>query len=281
MLHTVSVCHIVYYYLVINVYLFFLFCCALSFSWYNYLHNLIVVVVYFFFFKQKTAYEMRISDWSSDVCSSDLTTIRTRTITRRCRSPPRRRRTRSPYRSTCRAFSPRWSSVTCRASRWTRRSPGPRARSKASCACESAARGRRRSRRGSARGRRLPLVPLPCDTDPDMADVTTPPAVAGTGLAAPARKRGRLRVVMQRKSTVAFLMTLPLILLIVLLVLYPALYAVHLATLNQSMTRFAGLGHFEFLFGRETFWMVVKQSCIFAISAVILKAIIEIGRAHV
>src|SRR3546814_12063450 len=28
---------------------------------------------YFFFFKQKTAYEMRISDWSSDVCSSDLT----------------------------------------------------------------------------------------------------------------------------------------------------------------------------------------------------------------
>src|SRR3546814_5231223 len=29
---------------------------------------------YFFFFKQKTAYEMRISDWSSDVCSSDLRT---------------------------------------------------------------------------------------------------------------------------------------------------------------------------------------------------------------
>src|SRR3546814_6612500 len=28
-----------------------------------------------FFFKQKTAYEMRISDWSSDVCSSDLTLI--------------------------------------------------------------------------------------------------------------------------------------------------------------------------------------------------------------
>src|SRR3546814_24361 len=31
-----------------------------------------VVVFFFFFFKQKTAYEMRISDWSSDVCSSDL-----------------------------------------------------------------------------------------------------------------------------------------------------------------------------------------------------------------
>src|SRR3546814_6219087 len=32
----------------------------------------VMVVVVIFFFKQKTAYEMRISDWSSDVCSSDL-----------------------------------------------------------------------------------------------------------------------------------------------------------------------------------------------------------------
>src|SRR3546814_15458897 len=31
-----------------------------------------MLVCFFFFFKQKTAYEMRISDWSSDVCSSDL-----------------------------------------------------------------------------------------------------------------------------------------------------------------------------------------------------------------
>src|SRR3546814_9112409 len=33
---------------------------------------LLFVVSIIFFFKQKTAYEMRISDWSSDVCSSDL-----------------------------------------------------------------------------------------------------------------------------------------------------------------------------------------------------------------
>src|SRR3546814_4937294 len=33
-----------------------------------------VLVLLVFFFKQKTAYEMRISDWSSDVCSSDLVT---------------------------------------------------------------------------------------------------------------------------------------------------------------------------------------------------------------
>src|SRR3546814_10348778 len=31
-----------------------------------------IVLLFFFFFKHKTAYEMRISDWSSDVCSSDL-----------------------------------------------------------------------------------------------------------------------------------------------------------------------------------------------------------------
>mgnify|MGYP000297776062 CR=1 FL=1 len=68
--------------------------------------------------------------------------------------------------------------------------------------------------------------------------------------------------------------------LIVLLVLYPALYAVHLATLNKSMERFVGFGNFLFLFKRETFWMVVEQSCIFAISAVIFKALIGFFVAH-
>src|SRR3546814_4124005 len=36
------------------------------------------IMFMFFFFKQKTEYEMRISDWSSDVCSSDLETRLTR-----------------------------------------------------------------------------------------------------------------------------------------------------------------------------------------------------------
>src|SRR3546814_2165204 len=36
----------------------------------------LICLLYFFFFKQKTAYEMRISDWSSDVCSSDLQHLR-------------------------------------------------------------------------------------------------------------------------------------------------------------------------------------------------------------
>src|SRR3546814_4410794 len=37
-----------------------------------------LLMLMFFFFKQKTAYEMRISDWSSDVCSSDLNVERAR-----------------------------------------------------------------------------------------------------------------------------------------------------------------------------------------------------------
>src|SRR3546814_10301272 len=47
-----------------------LYCCIRNFD-FGFLLGL------FFFFKQKTAYEMRISDWSSDVCSSDLHELRT------------------------------------------------------------------------------------------------------------------------------------------------------------------------------------------------------------
>src|SRR3546814_9120441 len=39
------------------------------------LYSCVLYFLFFFFFKQKTAYEMRISDWSSDVCSSDLVEI--------------------------------------------------------------------------------------------------------------------------------------------------------------------------------------------------------------
>src|SRR3546814_5248484 len=44
----------------------------LSFSRWHTLVMFIFILITVFFFKQKTAYEMRISDWSSDVCSSDL-----------------------------------------------------------------------------------------------------------------------------------------------------------------------------------------------------------------
>src|SRR3546814_10164132 len=61
----------------------------------------------FFFFRQKTAYEMRISDWSSDVCSSDLPELRPRPRGPECRrgrssgSRPAPRRPETPERATC------------------------------------------------------------------------------------------------------------------------------------------------------------------------------------
>src|SRR3546814_8924618 len=57
----------------------YLFCC-----------HCIDVILIFFFFKQKTAYEMRISDWSSDVCSSDLAAVAERGQRRAGVEQPRR-----------------------------------------------------------------------------------------------------------------------------------------------------------------------------------------------
>src|SRR3546814_3110105 len=51
---------------------FFLVCFSILLFMFFYLYYCHLVCCFFFFFKQKTAYEMRISDWSSDVCSSDL-----------------------------------------------------------------------------------------------------------------------------------------------------------------------------------------------------------------
>jgi multiple sugar transport system permease protein len=98
----------------------------------------------------------------------------------------------------------------------------------------------------------------------------------------PARsgRRPALQRFLRRKSTIAFLMALPLMLVIGSLVIYPAFYSMYLATLNKSMERFVGLGNFAFLFTRETFWMVVKQSVIFAVSAVFFKALIGFFVAH-
>src|SRR3546814_3521454 len=53
--------------LLVDRLLLFLYACS----------GVVFAFYFFFFFKQKTAYEMRISDWSSDVCSSDLTYLPT------------------------------------------------------------------------------------------------------------------------------------------------------------------------------------------------------------
>jgi len=109
-----------------------------------------------------------------------------------------------------------------------------------------------------------------------MADILAAPSAT---LMSDGRS-GSLRRLMQRKSTIAFLMALPLILLIAILVLYPAGYAIWLAMLNKGMTRFVGFGNFEFLFKRQTFWDVVFQSCLFALTAVVFKAMIGFVVAH-
>src|SRR5947209_19067535 len=89
-------------------------------------------------------------------------------------------------------------------------------------------------------------------------------------LVQPAAARGGMRRFMRRRSTTALLMCVPLIAIVIGLIIYPALYSVYLATLNKAQTRFVGLGNFAYLFGRDTFWMVVQQSTIFALT--------EIGR---
>src|SRR5919204_2262930 len=94
------------------------------------------------------------------------------------------------------------------------------------------------------------------------------------------RRRGTRRRFARRKSWIAFGMALPLIALIAALVVYPAFYSLWLAMLNKGMERFVGLANFSFLFRRDLFWMVVKQSVIFAVSAVIFKALIGFVVAH-
>jgi len=96
---------------------------------------------------------------------------------------------------------------------------------------------------------------------------------------APARPGG-LRRFARRRSTIAFLFTLPLIAVVEGLIIYPGLYAIYLSFLNKAQTKFIGLGNYTFLFSRNTFWMVVEQSAIFAATAVLFKALIGIVTAH-
>jgi multiple sugar transport system permease protein len=114
-----------------------------------------------------------------------------------------------------------------------------------------------------------------------MADTVQswiPAALIGTAKT-PAKKNS-MRRFMRRRSTIALLMCTPLIVIVAGLIIYPALYSIYLSMLNKSQTRFIGLSNFSFLLSRDTFWMVVRQSAIFAISAVFFKALIGLITAH-
>ncbi len=108
-----------------------------------------------------------------------------------------------------------------------------------------------------------------------MADGTVmmqgAPAPAGTS---------SLKRFARRRSTIAFFMTLPLIVVIGGLVAWPAGYAIYLSMLNRRMTQFIGFTNFEILLESDSFRMVIFQSMFFAITAVILKALIGFWLAH-
>jgi len=91
---------------------------------------------------------------------------------------------------------------------------------------------------------------------------------------------GGMRRFMRHRSTMAFAMCLPLLAVVVSLVVYPGLYAIYLSMLNKKMTKFVGLDNFTFLLSRPTFQAVIFQSVLFAVTAVILKALIGFMLAH-
>jgi multiple sugar transport system permease protein len=112
-----------------------------------------------------------------------------------------------------------------------------------------------------------------------MADGTSVPI----GVMAPGRSttgRSSMRRFAQRRSTTGFLLALPLILLVAGFVIYPAFYAIYLSMLNKKMTAFVGLGNFTFLLKRHTFQLVIFQSCLYAITSVVLKVLIGFVLAH-
>jgi len=109
-----------------------------------------------------------------------------------------------------------------------------------------------------------------------MASASALPA----SVAAPSGRRSSLRALARRRSTVAVLMCLPLLVVLGGLVVYPALYAIWLSMLNKRMTSFVGLSNYAFLLGRPAFQAVILQSVIFAVTAVVLKALIGFVLAH-
>ena len=99
-----------------------------------------------------------------------------------------------------------------------------------------------------------------------MADTvqTWSPGMQGAGL--PSSASQNLRLFLRRRSTIAFLMCLPLILIIGCLIIYPAFYSIYLSMLNKAQTRFIGLGNFRFLLSRDIsgWWWSRRQSSLSA-----------------
>jgi multiple sugar transport system permease protein len=113
-----------------------------------------------------------------------------------------------------------------------------------------------------------------------MADGTLAPAATIPRSMAAKPRAGGIRRLARRRSLIAFMMCVPLLVLIGGLVLWPALYSIFLSLLNKKMTKFVGFDNYVFLLSRPTFRGVIIQSVIFAVSAVIFKALIGFILAH-
>jgi len=100
------------------------------------------------------------------------------------------------------------------------------------------------------------------------------------GVRAPRSLGTRLYDFRKAHSTAALALCMPLILLILGLVIYPFFYSIYLSMLNKAETEFVGLGNYFFLFNRNTFWLVVEQTLLFTVTAVIFKALIGFVCAH-
>lgn len=113
-----------------------------------------------------------------------------------------------------------------------------------------------------------------------MADGSGVAIGAGQPVAEPKRKVGSIARLSRRKSLTAIALCVPLMAIIFGLKLYPTLFGIYLSMLNRRMTEFIAFDNFVFLLGRNTFQMVLFQSCMFAVSAVILKALLGFILAH-
>jgi multiple sugar transport system permease protein len=105
-------------------------------------------------------------------------------------------------------------------------------------------------------------------------------ASATSTIGADQARVGSLQRFARRRSSIAFLMALPLLIVVGGLIAYPAAFGIYLSMLNRRMTAFVGFANYEILFESDTFWDVVFQSCFFAITAVFLKALIGFWLAH-
>ena len=94
------------------------------------------------------------------------------------------------------------------------------------------------------------------------------------------RSRGSLHGLLRRRSVIAFLMALPLIVLMIVLVAYPTGSAIYLSMLDRRLVKFVGLDNFARLFSSDRFWALFLQTSVFAIVSVACMAIIGIAAAH-